>query len=152
MERRPRSRTSPPALLLAVATACASLPLQAGAQAASVSQRVEVRLHVPALAQVRVLSQPAWMEITPADVERGYVEIGEPVQLEVTGNLRQGIPLSFLPVDDQVAAAHAWPPVALAGGRGLRREVVQVRLRLDLAPGARAGRHAWPVQVASTLP
>lgn len=152
MQRRPFPRRSTAAVLPAVAAACMLLPLQALAQTVSARQRVEVRLHVPAVAQVRVLSQPAWMEITHADLARGYVEVGEPLQVEVTGNLRQGVPLDFIPADGPVVAAHATPGVALLGGTGLRREVVQVRLRLDLAPDARAGRHAWPVQVSSALP
>jgi hypothetical protein len=149
---RPSSLSrSTAALLLAVGVGCV-LPSQAPAQSAAARQRVEVRVHVPALAQLRVLSQPAWMDITEADVARGYVEVGEPVELEVVGNLRHGVPLAFVPLDGQVLAAHPTPHRALMDGAGLRREVVRVRLRFDLAAGARAGRHAWPVQVSSALP
>ncbi len=151
MHRPSSSTRSTAALLLAVATGC-GLPLPSTAQPATASHRVEVRMHVPALAQLRVLSQPAWMDVTEADVARGYVEVGEPVELEVVGNLRHGVPLAFVPLDGQVLAAHPTPHFALTGGTGLRREVVRVRLRFDLAAGARAGRHAWPVQVSSALP
>ena len=128
------------------------MSLQAAAQAASARQNVEVRVHVPAYVQVRALAQPAWIDVSEADLARGYVDVTAPVPVEVVGNLRQGVPLDFVPVDPQVRAVLPTPRMALLAGAGLRREVVQVQLRLELATNARAGRHAWPVQVSSALP
>jgi hypothetical protein len=135
-----------PITVLVAACACGA----AGAQQAGAAQQMQVSAYVLEHARVRVVSQPAFFDVSQADIARGYVEVGTPLQIEVVSNLRRGVQLSFASLDDQVREAHGHSLQRSGQPRaaGLQRELMQVQLRLDLAEGARAGRHAWPVQVS----
>lgn len=132
--------------VLVAACACGA----AAAQQAGSAQQMQVVAHVKEHARVRVLSHPAFFDVSSADIERGYVEVGTPLQIEVVSNLPRGVQLSFSSLDGQVREAHGrWlQRSAQPRAAGVRSELMEVHLRLDLAEGARAGRHAWPVQVS----
>lgn len=114
-------------------------------------------------ASIRVTA-PASITVSEEDIARGYVDIAAPVDVTVQSNAPQGYALAFERQGDQVRQAHVQGPggalLAAAGaaiavrpapGRGLWRERVQWRLRFDLARGARAGQHPWPLRI-SMLP
>lgn len=134
--------------VIAVAAATVLGAVQGPALAAS--QSLQVTARVLEHARLRVVSQPAFVDVSEADVARGYVEMAEPVQLEVVSNLPRGVQLSFAALGAEVrqARAVASRPLALTRTGALRQELLAVHLRLDLASAARAGRHAWPVQVS----
>jgi hypothetical protein len=76
------------ALILALATAA---PAMAGQGRASFT----VSVVVPARVTLTALDQPSTLEVSAADVERGYVEVG--ATYRVTHNDRRGYLLSLLP-------------------------------------------------------
>jgi hypothetical protein len=133
-----------------IAALCAACAWSSAvAQQAGTAQQMRVSAQVQEHAQIRVVSQPAFFDVSESDIARGYVEVGTPLRIEVVSNLQRGVSISFSSFDRQVREARAAlerqvaPRVA-----GLQRELVEVHLRLELAEGARAGRHAWPVQVS----
>jgi hypothetical protein len=111
---------------------------------------MQVIAQVQEHARLRVVSQPAFFDVSRADIARGYVEVDTPLQIEVVSNLQRGVQLSFSSLDGQVREAHGRSLPRSTGPRagGMQRELMEVHLRLDLAEGARAGRHAWAVQVS----
>lgn len=99
----------------------------------------EAKLTVSAIvlkrASLQVLSQPASVVVTAADIARGYVEVPSPLQLKVQSNSQGGYMLIF---DSQGAFMHQ----TLV--RGLGNDV-------QLDAGAAASRSA-PVGAACTRP
>lgn len=107
---------------------------------------------------VDVVSAPVALDVTPADVERGWVEVEQPMDIAVRSNLPHGVQLAFVSANRQLAVQS----VSGAGVTGLQLsgavivlpyardpQQLTVRLRFQLAAGARPGVYAWPVQVAA---
>lgn len=121
-------------------------------------------LHVSARVQRHAtirMAQPLTFTISEADVARGYVEVAAPLQLTVLSNVSEGYMLSFACHCEQVRQAHvqglaselsvgAAPVLAArpAAGRGAWSDMLQLRVRFDLAPQARPGEHAWPLGIS----
>lgn len=111
-------------------------------------------------ASVRV-APPAALTVTPEDAARGYVEVQAPLQLEVYSNLPQGYTLMFQRRGEHVRQARVQAPdgeflVGEAGalrsrppgGRGLWRDLLQLRVRFELAPGTAPGQYPWPLAIS----
>ena len=129
----------------------------AWAQAGSASVPLQVTVVVRHFFQLHVLSQPHAVQVSPRDIARGYVDVPVPVQLAVESSSRNGYSIQFerhgdafqaaqvqgmgqdLLVDSQ-AAMH-WTPAA-------RRETLEFRFRLRLAPQLSPGEYAWPIQLS----
>lgn len=142
------------ALLASAAAHCApagSTPSQA---------TLEVSARVQRHATIR-MAQPLTFTISEADVARGYVEVAAPLQLTVQSNVHEGYTLSFACHCEAVRQAHVQglaadlsvgdAPVQAArpaAGRGVWRDMLQLRVRFDLAPQARPGEHAWPLGIS----
>ena len=109
---------------------------------------------VPKSAQLAVRGQPSTFAITAADIARGYVDIGAGPQLEVKTNSREGLQVGFFASDDTVRGIElrrGGSSLLLAGApRGTATHRVPLDYRLLLAPTARPGVYAWPVQVVAT--
>jgi hypothetical protein len=133
-----------------VLMACACLPGVSAAQPAASTQQLQVTARVRENAQLRVLSQPAFFEVREEDIALGYVDVDTPLQIEVISNLAQGVQLSFSALDGAVRQARARNSSSAEAPRrvGMRRDLLQVHLRLELTASARPGRHAWPVQIS----
>lgn len=107
------------------------------------------------------LAPPSSFTISEADLARGYVEVAAPVQVSVQSNVQQGYTLVFQNESEQVrqAVVQGLPAALVVGsggatasrpaaGGGMWRDTLQLRVRFDLSPQARAGVHAWPLQVS----
>ena len=122
------------------------------------SATMNVSVQVLARAIVNVSSAPS-IEVTEADVQRGYIDVAEPLQLHVRTNSRQGYLLqvaktneSFSTVElsfgntTMTVSEESWVARPQVSGG----ELVSAHMRVRLAPGAIAGRHPLPVQVSAT--
>ncbi|HEX9163814.1 MAG TPA: hypothetical protein VF980_19045 [Thermoanaerobaculia bacterium] len=112
-------------------------------------------MQVVARAVVSVDSEPQSIEITPADIRRGYVDLDQPIVVRVRTNSRRGYMLQVnndsetfstielaLPNAAMTVSSHeSWLQRPYVPGG----DVMAVRARLHLAPGASAGRQPVPV-------
>jgi hypothetical protein len=119
---------------------------------------------VPRHASIRIAPPPS-ITISEQDLARGYVEIAAPVEVTVQSNAPQGYALVFERQGEQVRQAHVHGPdgallvgstAAVAArppaGRGMWRDRMLLRFRFDLATGARAGEHPWPLAISLMSP
>lgn len=149
------------AAVLLAGGAHASQSLSVSSAPASGALRLAVQ--IPRLLQMRVLQQPAHLEVTAEDLARGFVSARGVV--EVLSTHRAGY---------QVRALLARGPVVEAEMEGLARVVrtagdatavamptmvgkprpapYAVEYRLRLAPGTRAGTYPWPVALSVEEP
>lgn len=125
----------------------------------------EAKLTVSAIvlkrASLQVLSQPASVVVTAADVARGYVEIPGPLQLRVQSNSQGGYMLIFdshgdfmrqtlvrgLGNDVQLDASGG-SIAQRASGRGMYQTSLGLGFRFVLADSAREGIYAWPMRLS----
>ncbi len=128
----------------------AAVPLSAG----SASAPMTVSVTVVARAIVTVDNQP-FVEITAADLERGYVDVKSPVLLHGRTNSRRGymlqvektselfsvIELSLADATMNVSSHESWIQRPYVPGG----ELLQVTARLFLSPAATVGTHALPL-------
>jgi len=136
---------------------CIAPPL---AQASSSELRVSAV--VLKVARVQVLSQPASVEITEADVARGYIEVPTPVHVAIRSNTPNGYTLAFdnqadffrqahvrgLPTAVQVGASGGVVPQPSAG-RAMGNVRLALGFRFDLSQTARAGTYPWPFHLSA---
>ena len=110
---------------------------------------VTVTARVQEHVRVRFVAHPTHVDITEEDVRRRWVDVPSPLKIEVTSNLPSGLDMHFESSSLAVRGASTLSPLATTPrrGAGMEREMIEVRLRLELADGARPGRHAWPIQV-----
>jgi hypothetical protein len=106
-------------------------------------------------AQVAVRDHPASIQVSEADITRGYVDIASGPRIEVSTNSREGLLVSFLASGEAVRSVHlrgaAGDSILLPGpSRGVAKHRIEPGYRLILAPAARPGTYAWPVQVIAT--
>ncbi len=114
------------------------------------STSIQVVASVMTHASIESQRLPAEVMISAADVERGYVDIAEPVEIGIRSN--QAVMLGFAANSRDVARidVKTGDTYVAQRERGLRARTVSFRLRLKLAPGARPGRIAFPVGVSLT--
>ena len=93
-------------------------------------------------ARISTYGHPATLQVTEADVARGYVELPAGVRLETWSNSREGLALSF-----SASGPFAWTASLVVPGGAQR---VDLRYRLPLAHAAQPGIYPWPVQVVAT--
>ena len=143
----------PAALVLAAVFATAPAVL-----GESPSARMNVSVQVVARAAVTVDSVPE-IEITAADLARGYVDVAQPLQFRVRTNSRAGCLLQVTRLDESFSA------VELSFGNTLMTvaheswivrpyvpggESVSASVRVRLAPGAMPGRHPLPLALSAS--
>jgi uncharacterized protein YjeT (DUF2065 family) len=136
----------------------------AGAESTSgerrTSAQVSVQVTVPLVMGMQVRGMPERVVLTPQDIARGYVDVEAPVRLAVMSNHRHGYTLMLSHGPEFVQQAELQSPdgdLRFAGlgtlqrsvaGRGVRTDTLELRFRLHLAPAAREGHYAWPIQVS----
>jgi hypothetical protein len=126
------------------------------AEQSSATMNVSVR--VLARAIVNVDSAPS-IDVTDADLQRGYVDVAEPLQMHVRTNSRQGYLLQVSKTNDafstvelsfgnttMTVSEESWVARPQVSGG----ELVSAQMRVRLAPGATAGRHSLPVQISAS--
>ncbi len=106
-------------------------------------------------AHVAVRHHPATIQLSEADIARGYVDVASGPHIDVSTNSREGLLVSFLASGDAVRAVQlrgtAGDSILLPGpARGVAKHRIEPGYRLILTPAARPGTYAWPVQVVAT--
>lgn len=144
-----------PAILLMLATALATTPAFAG----SASALMNVSVEVVARTILTVNSQPASVEVTPADVARGYIDVTQAVTFQVRSNATNGYAMQFQPVGYPFGAATVtWGNSLVTVGNDaawLTRPYQPgttsgtLTVHLLLAPGTQPGTYAWPLSFAA---
>ena len=143
------------AAFLAILSLMIAAPMMAGSESAQMS----VSVTVLARAIVNVESAPA-VEITAADLQRGYVDLVAPVVLRGRTNSRQGymlqventsgefsrIELTFANATMSLSSHESWiQRPYVAGG-----EILPMTVRLFLSPAATAGTRPLPLSFSAS--
>lgn len=151
-------------LLAALAGACA----MAGVPEAPAAQPAAARLTISATVRpwhkVELAGGPSTVQVTEADIQRGYVDLLEPTRLLVRSNARNVYRFEVLVEGGLARAVDLMvrnETYALgAGGGGIllqgtarspARDDFEVRYRLHLADGVRPGTYAWQPAVSLTV-
>lgn len=150
-------------LAVLCALAFGLLPLTQTHAAGPADGRLQVTARVLKHLRFHVVSQPQTVEITAADVARGWMDVPQRMQVAVESNAAEGYALALANRSPAVRLAKvsglgqdvhvrtesmAFRP---ATKRGMARDVLGLGFRFELAPGTQPGSHPWPIQV-SVLP
>jgi len=117
-----------------------------------------VSARVAPVARLETLGAPAGFAVSPADAQRGYVTVEQPVRVRVYSNSREGYQL------DVRNLASALPGLSLSGlgedvdlpgeggtivqrWDGAKFASLTLRFRFRLPQGLPAGMYPWPVQL-----
>jgi hypothetical protein len=129
--------------------------------ASSVTAPMNVSVNVIARAVLTVDSLPAAIDVTGADIARGYVDVSAPVIIRVRTNSRAGymlqaeqqspdfkmVELTFGDSKMSVAATESWISRPYVPGG----DVIAMHMRVHLAENAQVGSYAMPI-LLSTRP
>jgi hypothetical protein len=118
-----------------------------------------VSVVVRPVANIELSSVPTGLDISAADLRRGYIEVLQPTQLTVRSNSPNGYALEVLtvaPVLSSMIVEGLNSDVALGweGGTIVQRwqkpQVLNLSLkfRFELVPGLSVGNYPWPVRLA----
>jgi hypothetical protein len=127
--------------------------------AAQVRTSFGVSATVAAVAKLDVEAEPAGLAVSAEDLERGYVDVGEPTALLIHSNSATGFALEVTPLAPLAAAmivrgCDADARLGADGGtivqRWQNRNSMRLSLhfRLVLAPGLAPGRYPWPIRLS----
>ena len=114
-------------------------------------------------ASLKVLSQPASVTVTAADIRLGYVDVPVPAQVAVQSNTQAGYMLLFksqgefirqilvrgLGTDVQLGPSGGGVMRA-AWGRGMSKTKLDMVFRFELSDSAQQGVYAWPMRYSVT--
>lgn len=113
-------------------------------------------------ARLDMRGQPLHLQITAADIERGYIDVLQAGQLSVRFN-SEGYILEFVTESEMVRSmtvGGAGDEVEFgprgggaarnAAGSGTRGESMHLRYKFRLTESTRPGIHPWPVRVTVT--
>jgi hypothetical protein len=114
---------------------------------------------VRAVANMELQSEPTSVQISSADLQRGFVDVLQPTRLIVRSNSASGYALEVMTVTPMatsmiVEGLNADLPLGAEGGTIVQRwqkpQAVDLSLkfRFILAPGLSAGSYPWPVRLA----
>jgi hypothetical protein len=134
-----------------------TFPVQAG----SISASLSVSVVVPARAVLTVESQPTGLEITEADVARGWLEVPGASLVRVRTNSPAGWLLEFQPLEGpyralEVTGLGATAQVGASGGwlaqpyAGRMLVTASLGYRFFLSGDARPGLYPWPVALTAS--
>lgn len=152
--------------LVALAMAATlAIGLAPPAKAADGTARVGVGATVLKHVSLRVLQLPDTIQITEADIARGYVDVSTPSRLEIRSNSPAGFMLSIESQADfargtEVRGSGGTTALGRFGGvlsvkggdaGGMHTTPVELSFRVLLSNEAQPGQHAWPLQI-SVLP
>ena len=147
-----------------IALAATSLAITGGMlptqSAAGDTMQLDIRASVLEHTSISRLSVPSSLAVSADDIARGYIEVDEPVTIDVRTNSEAGVILGFSvrsPMVRSVTLSGAGNGVAVseAGanlnlakqGKGLSTQSLTLRVRVELAPDAQPGTIAWPLAV-----
>jgi hypothetical protein len=118
-----------------------------------------VSVIVRPVANIELRSAPTGLDISAADLRRGYIEVMQPTQVTVRSNSPNGYALEVLtiaPVLSSMTVEGLNSDLALGadGGTIVQRwqkpQAVNLSLkfRFELAPGLSVGTYPWPVRLS----
>jgi hypothetical protein len=129
------------------------------AGARDVHTELSVSVIVRPVANLELRSAPNGLDISAADLRRGYIEVMQPTQLTVRSNSPNGYALEVLtvaPVLSSMTIEGLNSDLALGadGGTIVQRWQkpqsvdLSLKFRFELAPGLVIGTYPWPVRLA----
>jgi hypothetical protein len=129
------------------------------AGARDVHSDFSVSVIVRPVANIELQSAPTGLDISAADLRRGYIEVMQPTQLTVRSNSPNGYALEVLtvaPVLSSMTIEGLNSDLALGGDGGTivqrwqKPQAVNLSLkfRFELVPGLSIGNYPWPVRLA----
>jgi hypothetical protein len=148
-------------LLTSVLVAILSFAATPDAEAAtskSASAQLRVSATVMPYASLNVYNRTQTLEITDADISRGYVEVRGASSVEVSSNTREGYYLSFDCFDSvirQVQVEGLGKPALIGSGYSIvsmphsgRAVRMELSYRFILAEGVKPGAYPWPMTIS----
>jgi hypothetical protein len=129
------------------------------AGAKDVHSDLSVSVIVRPVAKLELQSAPSALDVSAADLRRGYIEVMQPIQFTVRSNSPNGYALEVLtvaPVLSSMTIEGLNSDLALGaeGGTIVQRwqkpQAVNLSLkfRFELVPGLSVGNYPWPVRLA----
>ena len=120
---------------------------------------LSVSATVRAIANIERQSAPTALQISGADLQRGFIDVVQPTQLTVRSNSPRGFALEVLTVAPMLSSMtieglNSDLSLGADGGTIVQRwqkpQAVNLSLkfRFTLAPGLTAGDYPWPVRLA----
>jgi len=143
-------------------TARIALIVAAGVTAAGardVHSNLSVSVTVQPVAKIEHESAPNGLEISAADLQRGFIEVRQPTQFTVRSNSPNGFELEVLTVAPLLSSMiveglNSDLELGADGGTIVQRWQkpqsvnLSLKFRFALAPGLTAGNYPWPVRLA----
>jgi hypothetical protein len=129
------------------------------AGARDVHSDLSVSVIVRPVARLELQSAPSGLDISAADLRRGYIEVAQPTEFTVRSNSPNGYSLEVLtvaPLLSSMTIEGLNSDLALGqeGGTIVQRwqkpqtVTVSLKFRFELLPGLAAGNYPWPVRLA----
>jgi len=139
----------------------AAIPMAAAA--GSGEMKLAVGATILKHASLKVLTQPASVVVTAADIARGYVDVPAPAQVAIQSNTLEGYALEFANQGDfmrQIMVRGLGNDLQLSpnggtvtkrsNGAGMTRTVLELAFRFVLSESAQQGTYAWPMRLSVT--
>lgn len=149
-------------LVAGVAAGIAALGFAAAATASATAKETRasftVNASVAAIARIVQQTTPQHLEISPADLQHGYVDVAETLGLVVQSNSTQGFSLEIVTVAPiltgiEIDGLEANARLGAEGGvvvqrwQGPQTRRLALHLRFGLLAGLTPGRYPWPIRV-----
>jgi hypothetical protein len=120
---------------------------------------LSVSVTVRAIANIERQSAPTALQISGADLQRGFIDVVQPTQLTVRSNSPSGFALEVLtvaPLLSSMTIEGLNSDLSLGADGGtivqrwqkLQAVNLSLKFRFTLAPGLAAGDYPWPVRLA----
>lgn len=128
-----------------------------GSRASGPATPLQVGATVLPRTSLVVVNAPTLFQVTEADIQRGYADVDEPLNVSLSTNERNGTEVLLWLVEDAAIRGELTglgATVEVAAGRNLFRFPVQQRnsavayrlnFRLHLQPGLKPGSYPWPI-------
>ncbi len=127
--------------------------------AGSASAPMQVSVNVIARAILTVDSRPAAIDVTEADIARGFIDVSAPIVIRVRTNSRAGylleaeqqsptfktVELTFGDASMTIAGAESWISRPYVPGG----EVIAMHMRVHLGEGVQAGSYPMPISLST---
>ena len=120
---------------------------------------LSVSVIVQPVARIEHESVPNGLQISAADLQRGFIDVMQPTQLTVRSNSPNGFELDVLTVSPMLSSMiieglDSESALGAEGGTIVQRWQkaqsvnLSLKFRFALAPGLAAGNYPWPVRLA----
>ena len=111
------------------------------------------------MANMEIQSAPSGLDLSAADLQRGYIDVAQPTQLTIHSNSASGFALDVLTVAPMLSSMaieglNSDLTLGADGGTIVQRWQrpqalnLSLKFRFGLAPGLAAGKYPWPVRLS----